>query len=168
MAYPPLGRASIMLCTLLAGGGLSAHAQLTPQQAIVEMGRGINLGNTLEPPTEGAWNNGPTQEYFFDDYRSAGFSTVRIPVRWDRHTQGSSPFTIESSWLDRVEQIVDWGLARDLVIIINGHHEDWLKQTYTSEMSRARYDSIWSQVATRFKDKSERYTLQGQERPTAV
>jgi len=43
-------------------------AQLTPEQAVVGMGRGINLGNTLEPPTEGAWNNGPAQESYFDAY----------------------------------------------------------------------------------------------------
>ncbi len=133
-----------------------ASAQLSPPDAIGLMGRGINLGNTLEPPFEGSWNNGPAQEYYFDDYRAAGFATVRIPVRWDEHTADAAPFAIDGSWLNRVEQIVDWGLARDLFIIINGHHEDWLKQNYSSTTLRARYDSIWSQVATRFKDKSEK------------
>ena len=42
-------------------------AQLTPQEAIKEMKRGINIGNTLEPPNEGDWNNGFLQEYYFDD-----------------------------------------------------------------------------------------------------
>ena len=64
---------------------LPARAQLTPAEAAEAMGRGINLGNTMEPPTEGGWNNGPVQERYFDDYVAAGFSTVRVPVRWDRH-----------------------------------------------------------------------------------
>ncbi|MEM6346063.1 MAG: cellulase family glycosylhydrolase [Bacteroidota bacterium] len=131
-------------------------AQLTPQQAVAEMGRGINLGNTLEPPTEGAWNNGPAQESYFDAYVSAGFTNVRVPVRWDQHTANSAPFAIDTNWMNRVEQVVDWGLARGLYITLNGHHEDWLKNGYSNPTLRARYDSIWVQVAERFKNKSEK------------
>jgi hypothetical protein len=134
----------------------AASAQISPHQAVAQMGRGINMGNTLEPETEGGWNNGPAREYYFDDYRNAGFATVRIPIRWDRHTQTVAPYAISSSWLDRVEEIADWGLSRDLFIVINGHHEDWLKKDYGNPKLRARYDSIWSQVATRFRDKSEK------------
>lgn len=131
-------------------------AQITPAVAIAEMGRGINLGNTLEPPREGEWNNGPAQESYFDAYIEAGFTNVRIPVRWDRHTGNSAPFTINETWMNRVEQVVDWGLSRGLYITLNGHHEDWLKNGYSNATLRARYDAIWVQVAERFKNKSEK------------
>lgn len=131
-------------------------AQLTPATAIAEMGRGINLGNTLEPPAEGAWNNGPAQESHFDAYLAAGFTNVRIPVRWDGHTGNTAPFAIDSSWMNRVEQVVDWGLSRGFYITLNGHHEDWLKNNYSNATFRARYDSIWVQIADRFKNKSEK------------
>ncbi|PIQ11510.1 MAG: hypothetical protein COW71_00455 [Ignavibacteriales bacterium CG18_big_fil_WC_8_21_14_2_50_31_20] len=131
-------------------------AQLKPQDAIKEINRGINIGNTLEPPNEGEWNNGFLQEYYFDDYKEAGFTCIRIPVRWDKHTATSAPFNINETWFSRVEQIIDWGLKRDLYIIVNAHHEDWLKQNYSNATYKARFDSIWSQVATRFKDKSEK------------
>ena len=73
----------LLLCLITAGFfALPLLAQLTPAQAVAEMGRGINLGNTLEPPQEGAWNNGPAQESYFDAYVEAGFTNVRIPVRW--------------------------------------------------------------------------------------
>jgi len=130
--------------------------QLTPQQAVAEMGRGINLGNTLEPPLEGSWNNGPAQESYFDAYLEAGFTNIRIPVRWDQHTGRSFPFKVDESWMDRVEQVVDWGLSRGFYITLNGHHEDWLKNNYTNATLRDRYDAIWVQVAERFKDKSEK------------
>lgn len=130
-------------------------AQLTPQQAIAEMGRGINLGNTLEPPTEGSWNNGPAQESYFDAYINAGFTNVRVPVRWDQHTANTAPFAIDSAWMNRVEQVVDWGLSRGLYITLNGHHEDWLKNNYNNPTLRARYDSIWVQIAERFQNKSD-------------
>ena len=131
-------------------------AQLDPQEAVLQMRRGINMGNTLEPPLEGGWNNPSAQEYYFDLYRDAGFDMVRIPVRWNNHTSTSAPFHVNDAWMDRVEEIVDWGLSRDLFIVINAHHEEWIKANYTNPVNRARFDSIWSQVATRFKDKSEK------------
>ncbi len=130
-------------------------AQLSPQTAIAAMGRGINLGNTLEPPLEGAWNNGPADESYFTAYVDAGFTNVRIPVRWDEHTQDFAPYAIDAAWMDRVEQVVDWGLSRGLYITLNGHHEDWLKTSYTAA-NRARYDEIWRQIVRRFKDKSDK------------
>ena len=135
-------------------------AQLTPQEAIIEMGRGINLGNTLEPPRESAWNNGPAQEAYFDAYLEAGFSNIRIPVRWDQHTANTAPFTIDENWMDRVEQVVDWGLSRGFYITLNGHHEDWLKNNYSNPTLRARYDAIWVQVAERFKNKSDQLLME--------
>ena len=53
----------------------------TAQDLIPFMLRGINMGNTLEPDDEGGWNNGPALEYYFDDYKSAGFTCVRVPVK---------------------------------------------------------------------------------------
>ena len=131
------------------------NGPLTPQEAVGEMLRGINMGNTLEPDTEGGWNNGPAQEYYFDDYRDAGFSCVRIPVKWGSHTTLSPPYTISPSWVQRVEQVVNWGLDRDLYIILNAHHEGWLKEDY-SESNKARFDSIWTQIAEHFANHSEK------------
>ncbi len=133
-----------------------SNAQLTPQQANREMVRGINLGNTLEPPTEGAWNNSPVRQYYFDDYKEAGFSSVRIPVRWDNYTQKIAPYTVNNEWMNRIEQVVDWALERDLYVVINTHHDDWIKSGYEQKEQRDRFDSIWSQISVRFQDKPEK------------
>ena len=145
-----------MLSLTLGLLGLPALAQLTPAEAVAAMGRGINMGNTLEPPREGAWNNPPAEERYFDLYRDAGFTNVRVPVRWDEHTARTAPFAIDAAWMDRVEEVVDWGLARGLYITINGHHEDWLKEDYANPVLRARYDAIWTQIVARFQGKSDR------------
>lgn len=154
ISLPRFAARLLPLAALLAAP--SAHAQLSPAEAAEQMGRGINLGNTMEPPTEGGWNNGPVQEHYFDDYAAAGFSTVRLPVRWDQHMGTTAPFAIDAAWMDRVEQVVDWGLERGLFIILNSHHDDWLKQDYDNPRLQARFDSLWSQVATRFQDKPDR------------
>jgi len=131
-------------------------AQLTPKDAISQMKHGINLGNTLEPPYEGDWGNPPTQEYMFDMYKKEGFNFIRIPVRWDKHMGTTSPFKIDETWFKRVEQILDWGLSKGLFMVVNSHHDEWIKTGYTNPVNQARFDSLWSQVATRFKNKSEK------------
>ena len=125
-----------------------------PQTVISKMTRGINIGNTLEPPQVGEWNNGFISEYFFDDYVTAGFNTIRIPVRWDKHTLADFPFTVSETWLDTVEQVIDWGLNRNLFLIINAHHDWWLVNNYDSPNTRQRFHAIWNQIASRFKNKS--------------
>jgi hypothetical protein len=142
---------AILLCAVL-----SANAQITPQQANAAMARGINIGNTLESETEGSWGNGPLQEYYFDDYKTAGFTSIRIPIRWDKHTANTSPYKVDDAWMKRVEQVVDWGLARGLYITINSHHDDWIKTGYANKIMRDRFDSIWSQIAVRFQHKSDK------------
>lgn len=145
-----------ILLLIIQAFTLLTYGQLTPWEAVPLMQKGINLGNTLEPPLEGGWNNPAAQEYYFDLYKQAGFNTVRIPVRWDEHTLETSPYTITSSWILRVEQLVDWALERDLFVVINAHHDDWIKQNYSIPDMRARFDSIWSQIAFHFKDKPEK------------
>lgn len=127
-----------------------------PQSVIKNMMRGINIGNTLEPPTVGEWNNGFIKEHYFDDYKEAGFSTIRIPIRWDKHTSNIAPYSIDNSWLDLVEMVVDWGLERDLYIIINSHHDWWLVDGYSDREVQKRFENIWRQVSERFENKSPR------------
>jgi len=134
---------------------VTTQAQLTPKDAVKGMARGINIGNTMEPPNgEGTWGNPPVKERAFYDYKNAGFTAVRIPITWDGHTSKTPPYTIDSTWLNRVEQVVNWGLQQGLFIIIDAHHEDWIKEWY-SDSTVARFDSIWSQIATRFRNKSD-------------
>jgi aryl-phospho-beta-D-glucosidase BglC (GH1 family) len=70
------------------------------------------LGNTFETDSvEGHWkqdapeewkDNGPAQEYYFDAYKQAGFTCVRIPVTWHTRTLYESPYTIDNNWLQRM------------------------------------------------------------------
>jgi aryl-phospho-beta-D-glucosidase BglC (GH1 family) len=142
-------------CKDNSGNSTTGKVYKSPMEMVPDMMRGINLGNTLEPPLEGSWNNGPAKEYYFDDYVDAGFTTVRIPVRWDEHTTRSEPFTIDTEWMNRVEQVVDWALERDLFVILNAHHEDWLKQDF-SLANQERFNNMWVQIGDRFKEKSQK------------
>jgi len=145
-------RVNIILVLLLLT--LHIHAQITAKQAVIAMGRGINLGNTFDAPNEGDWA-AKAQEYYFDMYKEAGFKTVRIPITWKNHFGTSSPFTINATFLSRIEEVVNWGLERDMYVIINVHHDEWIKNTETFNAQKPRFDALWEQLSERFKDYPE-------------
>ena len=116
------------------------------------LGRGINLGNALEAPTEGAWDI-PATEAMFIDYAAAGFQNVRVPVRWDHHTTESAPYTVDPDWMERVEEVVDWGLNQGLYIILNMHHEEFIVNDWNK---RERFYKIWEQISHHFRNKPDR------------
>ena len=68
--------------------------------------RTINLGNALEAPMEGDWGMVIESEYF-PTIKAAGFTAVRLPVRWSAHAKKDNPFLIDQSFLDRVKWVVD-------------------------------------------------------------
>ncbi len=120
------------------------------------MGIGINLGNTLDAyPNEGDWAP-VAQERHLEAFAEAGFQHVRIPATWDNHTAESAPYQVDADRMDRTEQVVDWALAQGYYVILNMHHETWLKENYSDPAVRARFEAIWTQIVERFGDKSPR------------
>lgn len=86
---------------------------------------------------------------------AANVNRQALVTEWARNAD----FTIQPQWLDRVQELVDWALAYDLYVIINTHHEEelyWLIQYNEFELAEELLNSIWSQVAERFADYSER------------
>ena len=114
---------------------------------------GINLGNVLEAPTEGAWAP-PAQEFYFDQYKLLNFSFVRIPVRWDQHMLTVPPYTIDPVFLARVQTVVGWALARNLSCLINSHHDNWLDVANHTQymLMKPRFVALWTAVAAAFAD----------------
>ncbi len=118
------------------------------------LGREINMGNYLEADeNEGSWTNGRLiQEAYFPDIKAQGFDTVRIPIRWSDHAQLSSPYTIDSAFMDRVKEVVDWALAADLHVVMNVHHyTEMMDQEESAQTGHiARLVSIWDQICDEF------------------
>ena len=124
---------------------LLALALAAPMAAAMPMG--INLGNTLEEALERPTQQ--AQERFFAAYQAAGFSLVRVPVRWDNHTLPVAPYTVDAAWLARVATVVGWGTSRGLRVIVNSHDDRWLDSADDAAFAAAlpRFLAIWRQVA---------------------
>lgn len=131
------------------------------------LGRGINFGNMLEAPKEGDWNLSVTQE-FIDATVKAGFTSVRLPVRWSSHALAQRPYTVDPAFLTRVEGIVNTVIANDLHVVMNTHHDRLLDgdPLDTGEPARdaasvdERFLSIWQQVAAHFFAKSDKLVFE--------
>jgi len=137
---------------------------IVPSAATVNqwLGSGINLGNDLDawPGEEGSWTNRVVaQRSFFDDYRAMGFHSVRIPVTWgestvpaDRLSRDGEGSTVNPAFMKRVDTVVGWGLDAGLTVVINAHHEDWIR-TLTGtpyQAQKARFVALWTQIAEHF------------------
>jgi endoglucanase len=115
------------------------------------LGRGINMGNMFEAPTETEWGN-PWKKEYFEIISSAGFNHVRLPVRWETSARSLNtyPYTISTTFLARIQEVVDEALKNKLHIIINMHHHDALFENPAN--NKARFLAQWEQIANHFKD----------------
>lgn len=139
-------------------------------ETIAAMQPGWNLGNSLDAvgDDETAWGNPRITQALIQNIADQGFNSIRIPVTWDNH-QGSAPdYAIDPAYLDRVEEVADWALAEDLYVLINIHHDSWIwvadMQTNHDEVL-ARYNTIWTDLAERFRDASPKLLFESINEP---
>ncbi len=130
--------------------------EMTNQEFVVAMGAGWNLGNAMDTKSsdETAWGNPITTKAMIDEIADMGFKTLRVPVTWQFHMGEGPNFEIEPVWLDKVENIVNFGLENQMFVIINIHHdEEWIVPVYeNAEATKNQVSKVWSQIAERFKD----------------
>lgn len=137
---------------------------------------GWNLGNSLESydtnktgiATETGWGNPKTTEELVKSVKNAGFNAIRIPVTWGEHMDGD---TVQTEWLDRVQEVIDYAYNNGMYVIMNMHHDDYIWFNPTEEEyagDSARMKKIWEQVSARFKDYGDRLIFEGMNEPRSI
>ncbi len=132
------------------------------------MGMGWNLGNQLEAssnkvPNETAWGNPTITEDLIKAVKAQGFNTIRIPVSYLSKIGEAPDYTIDSAWLDRVQEVVDYVVGNDMYAVMNIHGDGyytvdggWLLCVDDNQDEiKAKYEAVWKQIADRFKDYDE-------------
>jgi endoglucanase len=154
--------------------------ELTALEMTRVMGHGVNLGNTMEACTinagrvpmrdpsiyEQMWGQPITTQEMIQGKKDAGFATLRVPVAW---TNGMNfavnseldyenwDFTINPALLDRVEEIINYALNADMIVIVNNHwdHGWWSMfghpEQEIRDLAMELYITMWTQVAERYK-----------------
>ncbi len=120
----------------------------TPDPGMV-IQRGINLANMLEAPNEGDLGLTVHEEYF-GLIHNAGFDFVRLPIRWDTHAEMTTPYTINASFFNRIDQVVSWALENKLVVILDFHNYGGIMTDPSN--NKKRFIGIWQQIAEHYKD----------------
>ena len=162
----------VSLSTLGIAGGISVQEtsassflNLNQNQIVEAMGAGWNLGNQLESaiggtPCETYWGNPTITEGLIQAVRNAGFKSIRVPVSYLNKIGSGPDYTIDSAWLNRVQEVVDMCIENDLYVIINMHGDGynsidggWLLCNGSDQASiREKYQACWEQIAYKFKD----------------
>ena len=121
-------------------------------QRNVQLARTVNFGNALEAPTEGAWSV-TLEENYFQLVKNAGFTAVRLPVKWSAHALSAAPDTIDPTFFKRVDWAVSNATSRGLSIIVNVHHHDELLTDPAAHLER--FLALWRQIAGRYKTQND-------------
>lgn len=140
---------SMLLFTLVSLSVAQADTTAQTVAANQSIGRGINLGNALDAPSEGAWGI-RLEAGYFDLVADAGFDSIRVPIRWSAHAQKNAPYSIDGSFFERIDWVLEQAQRTGLVVVINMHHYDELMEN--PEQQRERFLSMWEQIATRYRN----------------
>ena len=110
---------------------------------------GVNLGNMLEAPKEGAWGEKVHEEYF-PIIRQEGFGLVRIPISWAAHVGSAPDYTIDPAFLNRVDCVVSQAEKSGFVTILDYHNDGALMKD--PDVNATRFVVTWKQIAEHYKD----------------
>jgi endoglucanase len=133
---------AVLFCAAAYGPAVAATNSLP-------VGRCVNMGNHLEPPTEGAWGGRKIAEDDFQIIAKAGFTTIRLPVRWSTHADSNPPYAIDPVFMKRVKHVVGNARAAGLNVIVNSHHFEEIHSD-PSEANIAKLAGMWTQIAVAF------------------
>ncbi|MFX0181625.1 MAG: glycoside hydrolase family 5 protein [Candidatus Hodarchaeota archaeon] len=125
--------------------------------------KGVNLGNALEAPEEGDWGI-ILVDRFFQAIKDAGFTCVRVPIRWNAHAETDEPYTIKDSLFKRIDWVVNNSLFHNLVCIINIHHYEELMAD--PEGHKDRFLSLWQQISNHYQNQSQNLYFELLNEPT--
>lgn len=151
-----------------------ADEEQTAAEAVEDIRVGWSLGNSLaccDDATakdsksaayyETLWGNPVTTQEMIHQVKEAGFNALRIPITYYNHIDEQGK--IDPAWLERVAQVVQYGLNEDLYVIINIHHDTgkgtdkYIQSNLANiELYKNNLVSIWAQVAAYFKDYDSR------------
>ncbi|MCM1522726.1 MAG: glycoside hydrolase family 5 protein [Muribaculaceae bacterium] len=133
---------------------------------------------------ETAWGQPVATRELIHMFKMAGFNAIRVPVTWYPHMGNTvalckvtpptwdvskwEGYEVDPAWMARVREVVNYVIDEDMYCILNVHHDTgaenaaWLiADPEVYEKQKARFESLWTQIATEFRDYDQRLVFQG-------
>lgn len=137
----------------------------TAKEVVKDMGPGFNLGNVFD--------NGVKSTTFtsfkpiIDSYAAAGMTNIRIPTTWYDYVGGTRMTDVNGN-IDKTHprfielvKTVDYALSKGLYVVLNTHHEHWLKDNYDgSAYYNTIFTNLWTSIANHFKSYSSKLAFE--------
>ena len=147
---------------------------MSTAQIVRDMGLGINLGNTFEScgdwiadvhkqwgsgplsvtQYETAWGSSVITEDMIKGYKSEGFGVLRVPVAWSNLMSTDGTYTIDSGYINRVKEVVNWAIKADMYVILNIHWDGgwWtgFADSTKKDECMKKYIRVWEQLTSAF------------------
>lgn len=162
----------------------ATYVEESADNAVKNMGLGTNFGNNMDAVDisktmeknsvadfETSWGQVQTTKKMVDFLKKNGFNSVRIPTTWFQHIKEDG--SVDEAWMNRVQDIVDYVIDNDMYCILNVHHDTgadpsdgsykhWIKADETNyKENKEKFESLWTQIATRFKNYNQRLLFEG-------
>lgn len=164
------------------------NTSLSAMNLAKQMECGWNLGNTLDARdnwsaqskkfpfnqgvgSEAVWGEEITTKAIIETGIKNGYKTIRIPVTWCNHLVDTN-YTIDSKWMARVKEIVDWSIDAGYYVILNEHHsvhddmsnplkhcEGYIVRTGDEKESKAFLQAIWKQISETFNNNYDEHLI---------
>jgi endoglucanase len=147
--FPPLAAAPLP--------GASPAAR----QFAASLKRGVNFGNMLDAPAEGAWGL-RVEDRFIALVGAQGLgpiASVRLPVRWSNHASPDAQARIDPVFMARVDDVVQRLLQRGVPVVLDMHHYRQLdgdpldvgETAVDDAVVERRFLAMWQQIADHFR-----------------
>ena len=148
--------------------------------ALQNMGNGVNIGNTLDAngdwitttdpkDFETSWGNPQVTPELIAAYKQAGFKAIRLPVTWRQHIDNDGNI-VNTAWLQRVHEVVDYIIDAGLYCILNVHHDtggsdvawlrSWQDEEYL-EQTEHKFCGLWTNIANAFNGYGDKLLFEG-------
>jgi len=155
--------AKAMECGWNLGNTLDARGSWLPESKVFPFNQGLD--------SETCWGEEKTTKAIIATGIKNGYKTIRIPVTWSNHLTDTN-YTIDSAWMNRVKQIVNWAYDAGYYVILNEHHsvhddmnsplkkcEGYIVTTESAAESKAFLKEIWTQICKNFNEEYDEHLI---------
>ncbi len=114
------------------------------------------------------WNKGELpnlNKHYEADFaclKSMGVEAIRLPIHFELLMEPYDTGTIYDFVLEKLDQVCDWAERNQIYLIIDNHNnhtfDPFGQWTYTNNdfiLLQKHLESVWSQIALRYKDRSD-------------
>jgi endoglucanase len=115
--------------------------------------RGVNFSTWFEASSPRAIPFTRYTEQEFKNVKDMGVDVIRLPINLHSMTGGAPGYILDSLFLQFLDQAVDWAEQYQIYLILDNHSFDPVAPT-AADIDKILIP-VWTQLANRYKDRSE-------------